>query len=331
MFARPIREFFTKGGSLTERPDQTNPIQMMSGHRKTTLMASDLGGIKKDHSLTDEMRVVNSSHFGFLDPMHTPESERTGITLHLGMGARKNGKELETPVFDLKGNRIQYMTAPRFHEVAAVLPDQVRWVKGKPVPIASSVKMKLPGGSIEVRPFSEAGYVMPSSKGMFDMASNLIPFLPSNQGNRVSMADKQMEQAISLKFREAPLVQSKTDHADPSMTFEKVLGGFSSHRAPVSGTVKTIKDDHIVINDGKKNHQIHLYNHFPLNDPKGMMHSEAVVKVGDKVSQGQVIADSNFTKEELLPLVLIFELGTSHTRDTTTKTVSSSLRPLRRS
>lgn len=302
LFARPIREFFTKGGSLTERPDQTNPIQMMSGHRKTTLMASDLGGIKKDHSLTDEMRVVNSSHFGFLDPMHTPESERTGITLHLGMGARKNGKELETPVFDLKGSRIQYMTAPRFHEVAAVLPDQVRWVKGKPVPIASSVKMKLPGGSIEVRPFSEAGYVMPSSKGMFDMASNLIPFLPSNQGNRVSMADKQMEQAISLKFREAPLVQSKTDHADPSMTFEKVLGGFSSHRAPVSGTVKTIKDDHIVINDGKKNHQIHLYNHFPLNDPKGMMHSEAVVKVGDKVSQGQVIADSNFTKGGALAL-----------------------------
>jgi len=302
LFARPIREFFTKGGSLTERPDQTNPIQMMSGHRKTTLMASDLGGIKKDHSLTDEMRVVNSSHFGFLDPMHTPESERTGITLHLGMGARKNGKELETPVFDLKGNRIQYMTAPKFHDVTAVLPDQVRWVKGKPVPISNMVKVKLPGGSIEVRPFSEAGFVMPSSKGMFDMASNLIPFLPSNQGNRVSMADKQMEQAISLKYREAPLVQSKTDHADPSMTFEKVLGGFSSHRAPISGTVKTVKDDHIVINDGKKNHQVHLYNHFPLNDPKGMMHSEAVVKVGDKVSQGQVIADSNFTKGGALAL-----------------------------
>jgi len=302
LFARPIREFFTKGGSLTERPDQTNPISMMSGHRKTTLMASDLGGIKRDHSLTDEMRVVNPSHFGFLDPMHTPESERTGITLHLGMAARKNGKELETPVFDIKKNSIQYMTAPAFHEVSAVLPDQVRWVKGKPVPVAPTVKVKLPGGSIELRPFSEASFVLPSSKGMFDMASNLIPFLASNQGNRVSMADKQMEQAISLKFRESPLVQSKTDHAQAGMTFEKVLGGFSSHRASVSGTIKSIKDDHIVINDGKKNHQVHLYNHFPLNDPKGMMHSEAVVAVGDKVTQGQVIADTNFTKKGVLAL-----------------------------
>jgi DNA-directed RNA polymerase subunit beta' len=309
LFARPIREFFTKGGSLTERPDQTNPIQMMSGHRKTTLMSSDLGGIKKEHSITDEMRVINPSHFGFLDPMHTPESEKTGITLHLGMAARKNGKDLETPVFNVKENKIQYLNATDFHNSHAVLPDQVRWVGGKPVPIAENVKMKLPGGSIEVRPFREAQYVMPSAKGMFDIASNLIPFLPSNQGNRVSMADKQMEQAISLKYREEPLVQTKTDHADPNLTFEKVLGGFTSHRAPVSGKVVSVKNDSITISDGKKKHQVHLYEHFPLNDPKGMMHSEPVVKVGDTVRQGQVIADNNFTKNGTLSLGVNLRVG----------------------
>lgn len=309
LFARPIREFFTKGGSLTERSDQTNPIQMMSGHRKTTLMAADLGGIKKEHSITDEMRVINPSHFGFLDPMHTPESERTGITLHLGMAARKSGKELETPVFNIKDNKIQYLTAPDFHNSNAVLPDQIRWVGGKPVPIAEKVKMKLPGGSIEARPFKEAGYIMPSAKGMFDIASNLIPFLPSNQGNRVSMADKQMEQAISLKHREEPLVQAKTDHADHTMTFEKVLGGFTSHRSPVSGKVVDVQNDAITVSDGKKKHQVHLYNNFPLNDPKGMMHSESVVKVGDPVKQGQVIADNNFTKNGTLALGANLRVG----------------------
>lgn len=309
LFARPIREFFTKGGSLTERSDQTNPIQMMSGHRKTTLMAADLGGIKKEHSITNEMRVINPSHFGFLDPMHTPESERTGITLHLGMAARKVGKELETPVYNVKDSKIQYLQAPDFHNAYAVLPDQVRWVNGKPQPIADHVKMKLPGGGIESRPFKDAHYVMPSAKGMFDLASNLIPFLPSNQGNRVSMADKQMEQAIALKNREAPLVQSKTDHADPNMTFEKVLGGFTAHRAPVSGKVTAVSHDSVTITDGKKKHQVHLYNNFPLNDPKGMMHSQSIVAVGDSVRQGQIIADNNFTKDGTLALGANLRVG----------------------
>jgi DNA-directed RNA polymerase subunit beta' len=239
----------------------------------------------------------------------TGNSEKTGITLHLGMAARKNGKDLETPVFNVKENKVQYLEATDFHNSHAVLPDQVRWVGGKPVPIAENVKMKLPGGSIEIRPFREAQYVMPSAKGMFDIASNLIPFLPSNQGNRVSMADKQMEQAISLKHRDEPLVQTKTDHADPNLTFEKVLGGFTSHRAPVSGKVVSVKSDSITISDGKKKHQVHLYDHFPLNDPKGMMHSEPVVKVGDTVRQGQVIADNNFTKNGTLSLGVNLRVG----------------------
>lgn len=308
LFARPVREFFTQGGSLTERSDQTNPIQMMSGHRKTTLMASDLGGIKKEHSITDEMRVINPSHFGFLDPMHTPESERTGITLHLGLAARKNGKELEAPAVDIKTGKVSYLKASEFDGVTAVLPDQVRWEKGKAIPISNMVKMKKPGGAIELRPFSEATHVLPSSKGMFDFSSNLIPFLPCNQGNRVSMADKQMEQAIALKYRDAPLVQAKTD-AGPNATFDKVLGGFTAHRAPVDGKVVDVKKDSIVISDGKKKHQVHLYNHFPLNDPKGMMHSEVLVKPGDTVKAGQTLADTNFTKDGTLAIGTNLRVG----------------------
>lgn len=293
LFKRPINELFTTGDAkVIERSDQTNPIQMMSGHRKTTLF-SDLGGIKNKNAITEPMQVINPSHFGFLDPMHTPESERTGITLYLSGNVRKNGKDLETPAYNLGAGKIEHVKVPDFHTASAVLPDQVRWVKGKPVPIAPMVKTKLPGGSIELRPFKEAKYVLPSAKGMFDIASNLIPFLPTDQGNRVSMADKQMEQAISLKHREAPLVQSKTegDH-----TFEKVMGSFSSTKSPINGKVVEIKKDAIIVSDGTKKHEVQIYNHFPLNDTKGMMHSEPVVKVGDSVKAGQLLADTNFTK-----------------------------------
>lgn len=309
LFNRPIHEFFTKGGSLAERSDQTNPIQMLSAHRKTTIMSKDFGGIKNENQLTNEMKAVNPSHFGFLDPTHTPESERTGITLHLGIAARKNGKNIETPVFNVSSGKTEHLTAPDFHHEMVVLPDQVKWEKGKPIPIAEHVKVKLPGGDIETRPFKDAKYVMPSAKGMFDFASNLIPFLPTNQGNRVSMADKQMEQAISLTHRESPLVQSKTDHHDESHTFEKHVGAFVSTRSPVNGKVVDVKHDAIVVSDGKEKHELHIYNHFPTNDPKGMLHSTPLVKPGDKVAAGQTIADSNFTRNGVLSVGTNLHVG----------------------
>lgn len=308
LFNKPIHEFFTSGKTgVSERSDQTNPIQMLSAHRKTTLMSKDLGGLKGEHNLTTEMRVVNPSHFGFLDPMHTPESERTGITLHLSAGVRKNGKDLETSVYDIKTGKSTWSKVPDFHAKTAVLPDQVRWVNGKPVPIADQVKVKLPGGDIELRPFKEADYIIPSAKGMFDYASNLIPFLPCNQGNRVSMADKQIEQAISLKHREAPLVQARSEKANHS--FDDLVGSFVTSKAPLDGKVVDVKDDKIVIESGGKKTEVQLYNHFPLNDPKGMMHSHPLVRVGDTVKSGQTIADTNYTKGGTLAIGTNLRVG----------------------
>jgi DNA-directed RNA polymerase subunit beta' len=302
LFNRPIHEFFLKGGSVAERSDQTNPIQMLSAHRKTTVMSRELGGINSERKINEDMRKVNPSHLGFLDPIHTPESERTGITLHLAAGVKKNGRDLETQTYNLKTGKTEWLKVGDFHQTTAILPDQVKWVNGKPVPIAKEVKVKLPGGDVAIRPASQATHVLPSAKAMFNYATNLVPFLPCDNGNRVSMADKQIEQSISLKNREAPLVQAKTDHQrDPGHTFEKLVGGFVCQKATVDGTVVSVKNDVITIKgaDGKKA-EVHLYNHFPLNDPKGMMHSSALVKPGDKVKAGQVIADTNFTKNGTL-------------------------------
>jgi len=307
LFGQPVHDFFTKGGSVAELSDQTNPLQILSAHRKTTLMSEQFGGMKSEHSLTPEMKVVNPSHIGFLDVMKTPESSRSGITVNLSLQAQKRGKELEAPVFDLKSKKLKYVSAHEFHGRNSVLPDQVKWVDGKPVPIASRVKMKVVGGAIEERPWTDADSVMPTAKGMFDFTSNMIPFLPSDQGNRVSMADKQMEQAISLKHREAPLVQTKTEK---EKTFDKVLGNFASQRSPVAGKVTAVRGNQVTVKDAKnKSHNVHLYDHFPTNDPKGMFHSESSVKVGDHVSKGDTLADTNFTKGGNLALGTNLRVG----------------------
>ena len=310
LFNRPIKEFFTQGGNVSERSEQTNPVQMLSGNFKTTLVAKDYGGIKNPEKLGDEMRAVNPSHFGFLDPMHTPESERTGITLHLGSGVHKEGRSLHTHVYDLTTGKQRSVSVPEFHGAMVVLPDQVKWEGNKPVPVAKEVKVKLPGGDIGYAPMEKADFVMRTAKSMFSYASNLIPFLPCDQGNRASMADKQMEQAISLKHRETPLVQSSIRDDQPEHSFERALGvNFSAHRAPVAGKVTKVTPDVIHISDGKTEHEVQIYNNFPLNDPTTMLHSTSLVKVGDEVKSGQVVADSNFTRNGTLALGTNMRVG----------------------
>jgi DNA-directed RNA polymerase subunit beta' len=238
-------------------------------------------------------------------------SERTGITLNLAAAARKNGNDLEVPVFNLKTGKPEYLNVTQFHASHVVLPDQVTWKNGKPSPISAHVKMKKGDGDIEERAFHEAQYVLPSAKGMFGYASNSIPFLNANNGNRAMMADKQLEQAISLKHREAPLVQCRTDHpTDPEHTFEKLLGHYTATRSPVDGVVHSVKAGMVKVKgtDGKL-HEVHLYDNFPLNDAKGMMHSEVVVKPGDKLKKGQLVADNNFTKDGTLAIGTNLRIG----------------------
>lgn len=225
-------------------------------------------------------------------------SEKAGISLHLAANVRKNGKDLEIPVYDLQDKKFTWVNATTFHTSTAVLPDQVSWKDGKPVPVSGKVKMKMSGGGIAEGDPKQARYVLHSAKGMFNYASNLVPFLPCDNGTRVMMADKQMEQALGLKHREIPLVQTKTDHpTDPTHTFERFLGHFVANRSPVSGRVVSVKDTAIRIRtaDGK-HHDVHLYKDFPLNDAKGMLHSEPIVKPGDSITKGQVVADNNYTK-----------------------------------
>jgi DNA-directed RNA polymerase subunit beta' len=309
LFSEPIKDFFTVGGNVSERGEQTNPLQMLGGQFKTTIVAPDYGGVKKPERIGEEAQSINPSHFGFLDPMHTPESERTGITLHLGSAVRKVGRELQVQVHDMQTGKQVPLNTVDFHHATIVLPDQVKWDGKKPIPFASDVKVKLPGGDIGKMPFSEARYVLPSAKGMFDFASNLIPFLPCDQGNRTSMADKQMEQAISLTHREQPLVQSSIHHKTPEQTYEKIVGRFSSTVSLVDGKVVAVKDGAVHVSDGKNTHIHQIYDHFPTNEPLGMMHSTPIVKVGDKVAKGQTIADSNFTKDGRLALGTNLRVG----------------------
>lgn len=283
-FTSTIESFFIQDDK-SSTPEQTNPLEMLSGTQKVTFMGA--GGIGSTHAITNEMRQIHPSHLGFIDPTHTPSSDRIGVNLHLPLGAVKDGKELKSRVVDSKGR--EFLLSPvEMKEKKIALPDE----KG------ATVRVMHRGQIVEV-PRTEVDYYIPSAANLFSYSANLVPFLPSAQGNRVQMASKMLEQAISLKHREAPLVQSL--HPD-GKSFEDVVGETASIRSPVDGKVARVSEDKITINStAGKTVEINLYNNFALNR-KSFIHHYPNVKAGDNVKKDQLLADSNYTKEGTLAL-----------------------------
>ncbi len=277
-FSSVIESFFTQDDK-SATPEQTNPIEMLSGQFKTTIMGS--GGIKQEHAITPEMRDIHSSHYGFLDPVATPESKRIGANLSVPIGAVKDGKELKVAVVD-KSGKITHLSALEAYGKYVAFPAQ----KG------DQVRAMYQGKIVEV-PRSKVDYTTPSASYLFSWSTNLIPYLASNQGNRAMMASKQIEQAISLKHREAPLVQVG---ATSNRSMENLLGDKMVVKAPADGTVKSITPDFMILKTATGDVKLNLYNNFSLNR-KSFLHHNVRVKEGEKVKAGQLLADTNFTKD----------------------------------
>jgi DNA-directed RNA polymerase beta subunit/DNA-directed RNA polymerase beta' subunit len=292
-FGKHVKSFFTNS-TLSERPDQLNPVGFIGGARKTTIGGEH--GIKDSKQITLDAQSINPSHVGFVDPIQTPESERIGTILQMASAAKKDGKELKTRVYDTHKKKMVYINAATALKSNMAFPDQYTWKDGKPKPISNSeVKMTDSTGDFRTGSPEDVRYVLRSTKGMFDLATNMIPFLQSDQGNRTMVASRQLEQAVALRDRERPMVQTKSETA---VTFEGIMGKFNSHSTPVGGTVEKVGKDGIIIKDGKgKKHEVQLYDNFPLNENKSFLHSDPRVKKGDTVKPGQVVADTNFTKD----------------------------------
>ncbi len=296
----PVKTFFTSM-SLAEQPRQVNPVDMFSSMTKTTVMGE--GGIQSSHGVPLEARTLDNSHVGVLDPIHSPEGARVGINLHLALGAGKQGREPTLYVRDPSTGKIETKTVQELAPLTVAFPDQfIRRPDGKMQPVAKTVTALGPGNEIVRVPASKVDYVLPTPKAMFSVTGNLVPFLQNTSGPRVSYAMHHMEQALALKYREPPLI-AVASGGERAPTFEDLVGRYFASRSPVDGRVVRVAKDHISIRgtDGKL-YKEQLYVNYPLNEKSAFINSEPLVKPGDKVEKGQVIADTNSTRGGQLAL-----------------------------
>lgn len=297
LIKRPLYHVFTT--SLASNGKQTNPLAMLSDRSMVTIMGP--GGIQNPHAITRSNTAIDPSHLGVLDPVFTPESN-PGVNTHLAFGVSIKNRKPHLRLYNLRTRKLEEVDAAAAAAANVVLPDQVKWEGGHPRPLRDKVRISDSKGDIrDDLPWSQAQYVMPAASQVFAVETNLVPFMQNDSAGRTTMSARHMAQAISIVGREAPKVQVE---AAPGVSFERLIGsGFLSHRSPVDGTVAAVRNKDIVVkgSDGKM-HSVSIYDHYPTNDPKGMLHSESIVRVGDRVKAGQILADNNYTKNGALAL-----------------------------
>lgn len=307
LFDKPISSFFGVG-QLASLSEQTNPLAMLTGQSKHTLMGE--GGISTAHQVSQDAKIVHPSSIGFLDPLHTPESASTGVNLQIPLGSWKEGKDLVTEAFNTKTKKFEKVTSAQLAGSNLGFPDEFKTLQaGKPA-VPTSKRVRIVDGQGKTREVgaNEVDYILPSHTSMFSATTNMIPFLQSNNGNRVGYADSHAHQALGLLKREPPMVQAafkseNPEKASPSNSMEYAVGKMFSTNARVDGVVTQVTKDHIFVKDKDGKTTKHpMYDHYPLNNKKGFLTSEPIVKAGQEVKAGQTLADTNFSRGGFLSL-----------------------------
>ena len=152
-------------------------------------------------------------------------------------------------------------------------------------------------GKLQQMHHSEAEYEPLSSNQMFTDTSNLIPMSSAMKGARTFIASKYFVQALPVSEPEAPLVDSLDESTGEG--WSKTIGHkIGVHHSPVDGVVKSVGANHIQIQsvDGQV-HPIELHSYYPANR-KTHVHDTPIVKPGDVVTKGQMLAHNNYVDNQ---------------------------------
>ena len=273
---------------LSTPPEQTNVLSIIGDGSKMTVMGE--GGIASANAITNDARQISNSEVSFVDPLHTPEGSNIGIAVHTSMDTVKIGNDLYSKFVTRKGEKAILRPIDVYDKYVG-FPDEF---DDKYKPKDKTVRAVYKGKLVTV-PANKIDVIIPNAVGMFDTSTNQIPFLDSIQGNRGLTAAKMQEQALPLVNREKPLYKI-VDNKGNSLSHQ-VAQTVAIPKATEDGVVEKVGEKEIVVS-GKS---YPLYHNFSLN-AESFLHNEPIVKIGDKVKKGDILADNNFTRDGQLAL-----------------------------
>jgi len=291
-----IRDFFGRS-QLSQFMDQTNPLSELTHKRR--LSALGPGGLSRDRA-GFEVRDVHPSHYGRICPIETPEGPNIGLISAMSIYCRINDFGfIETPYRKVKDGRVtdqvDYLTADQ--EENYVVAQANAPVDGRGHYQAAKVSCRYKGDFIEVEP-ERVDYMDVSPKQLVSVAAGLIPFLEHDDANRALMGSNMQRQAVPLLVNEAPLVGTGLESRIARDSGVCIL-------AEESGVVASVDGRQIVVTqngdlpEGKRKIVNRPEDHMWVYELRKFMRSNAgtcfnqkpVVRQGERVKKGQVLAD----------------------------------------
>ncbi len=282
-------EFFFARGELSQVVDQTNPLAQLTHERR--LSALGPGGLNRKRA-GFEVRDVHISHYGRICPIETPEGTNIGLISSLAIySAIDEYGFLITPYKVVKSGKVtgkvEYIRADE-EENKTFLPPDVALDKNGCIKAEHVLARR--NGEFLLVGNKEADFVDISSKQLVGVSASLIPFLEHDDANRALMGSNMMRQAVPLLRAEVPLIATGVETAVASNTG-------MVQKAENSGTVTEVDSFHIRIDD----HDYPLRKFEGLNE-RTCLNQKPIVTLGEKVTDGQVIADGAATNEGCLAL-----------------------------
>ncbi len=283
-----VKEFFGSS-QLSQFMDQTNPLSEITHKRR--LSALGPGGLTRERA-GFEVRDVHPTHYGRICPIETPEGPNIGLITSLATYARVNEYGfIEVPYRRVKNgkvtDKVDYLTAidgEKYVIAEATTPvDKRGRLLGEAVPARE-------GGDFKMVPPENVHYMDISPKQIVGVSASLIPFLENDDANRALMGSNMQRQAVPLISSEAPVVGTG---------MEKVAARDSGLVvfARRAGIVESVDSTRVVIRVTEGAGGVDIYNlmKFFRSNQGTCFNQKPVVKPGQKVERGEIIADGPCT------------------------------------
>lgn len=282
-----IKEFFGSS-QLSQFMDQTNPVAELTNKRRLSSLGP--GGLSRDRAGM-EVRDVNPSHYGRLCPIESPEGPNIGLITSLASYARVNDYGFIMTPYRKVDNKhltdeIVYMTADE--ELEHYISQATVKVDDENVIIPERVPVRYRGENLIVNS-EQVDYIDVSPQQVVSITTQGIPFLEHDDGKRALMGANMQRQAIPLLKAEAPLVGTGVEAIAARDSGAVVI-------AKATGTVDYVDSKKIIVKTMGGMDTYYL-NGFERSNAGTCYHQVPIVKLGDKVERGEVIADGPSTEK----------------------------------
>jgi DNA-directed RNA polymerase subunit beta len=291
--AAAVREFFGSS-QLSQFMDQTNPLSEITHKRR--LSALGPGGLTRERA-GFEVRDVHPTHYGRICPIETPEGPNIGLINSLATYARVNKYGfVETPYRKVKDGRVTdevvYLSAMEEGRYTVAQANAAVDNRGR---FTEDLIVCRHAGDVQMVPTDKVDFMDVSPKQLVSVAAALIPFLENDDANRALMGSNMQRQAVPLLRAEAPFVGT-------GMEGVVARDSGASIAARRTGIVDQVDATRIVVrateesDPTKPGVDIYRLMKFQRSNQNTCINQRPLVKMGDQVTKGDIIADGPSTE-----------------------------------